>query len=107
MSRTFTLAPALRLAPAITSTPAAANLAAKYSANDLERIFKTVLEARAPAPAPQPDGSCEKIFKAQAPDLYCEKTHMECYNFCRKCIDDFTTTVATRLNCVLFAATFL
>ena len=104
VSHTPTLALALLLALAIAPAPDAANSAAKYSAEDLQQIFKTVLEAKAPTPAFQPDGPWEKLFKAQVPDLYYRKTHMECYNFCQKCKDYFVTTGATGLNCVSFAA---
>ena len=62
-----------------------ANLTAKYSKKDLQRIFQTVLEAKAPASAPQPlvflDGPCERPLKVRFPDLYYNKTHIKCYNF--------------------------
>ena len=35
----------------ITNAPATATSVPKYSEDDLQRIFKTVLEAQAPAPA--------------------------------------------------------
>ena len=92
-------------APAPPLASAAANLAAKYSAKHLQKILKTILEAK--APAHQPESLCEKLLKGQAPDLYRDKTHMKCYNFCKQCEDNFATAVATEMNRILFAATFL
>ena len=63
----------------------------KYSKNNLQRILKAVLETWAPtltlllAPTPAPvvsKTSWEK-FKAHSPDVYCKKSHMDCYNFCQ------------------------
>ena len=76
---TPSLAPALALA--IAPAPAAAKSADKYLAKDSQRIFKTVLEATASPPTLQPDGPCERPFKAQAMDLYHGKTYMECSTF--------------------------
>ena len=50
----------------------------KYIEEDLQRILRTVLEAR----APPSDGSHEKPLKARSPDVYHGKSHIECYNFC-------------------------
>ena len=65
-----------------------------YSEDDLQRIVKTILEARpflppASAPVPAPviatalhyEGPCERLLKAWFPDVYRDKTYMECYNF--------------------------
>ena len=52
---------------------------AKYTEEDLQRILRTVLEAR----APPSDGVREKSLKAKSPDVYYGKSHMECYNFCQ------------------------
>ena len=61
--------------PADTSTP-------HYSENDLQRIFKAVLEARPPAPAPAVFETPREKLKAHFPDVYRKKSHMDCYNFC-------------------------
>ena len=71
--------------PADTSIP-------KYSEDDLQRIFKTVLEARAPVPVSAPAPALvpapvvsempQEKLKARFPDVYCGKSHMDCYNFC-------------------------
>ena len=67
--------------PAETSIP-------KYSEDDLQRILKTVLEARAPASAPAPfpvpvvSEVSRKKLKARSPDVYHGKSHIDCYNFC-------------------------
>ena len=102
-------APALLLAPA----PVDANATVKYLEANLKRIFRTVLEARPPVPAlsRQPfvflEGPCEKPLKARFLELYCGKTHIECYNFCQQYEDHFATAGAKGHNWVPFAATFL
>ena len=63
---TLTLSRILTLTPALPS--ALANLMVMHSKEDFQQILKTVLEAKTPAPAPQPlvflDGSCEKPLQA-------------------------------------------
>ena len=78
-------------------------LVAKYTEEDLQRIFRTILEARAPSS----DGVCEKPLKAKSPDVYRGKSHMECYNFCQQCEDHFATAGAKGPNRIPFAASFL
>ena len=120
-SDTYTPAPAVSRAPTPAPAPASplapvpvdADATVRYSEADLQRILRTVLEARplAPAPAPQPlvfsDGPRERPLKARFPELYCGKTHMECYNFIQQCEDHFATAGAKGPNRVPFAATFL
>ena len=87
VSRAPTPAPAPAPAPPLAPAPVDADATVRYSEADLQRILRTVLEARplAPAPAPQPlvfpDGPRERPLKARFPELYRGKTHMECYNF--------------------------
>ena len=76
---------------------------AKYTKEDLQKILRAVLEAR----APPSDSPCEKPLKARLPDVYCGKSHMECYNFCQQCKDHFATAGAKGPNRILFAASFL
>ena len=76
---------------------------AKYTEEDLQRILRTVLEAR----APPSDGAREKPLKARSPDVYRGKSHMECYNFCQQCEDHFATAGAKGPNRIFFAASFL
>ena len=83
--------------------PAVESPVAKYTEEDLQRILKTVLEAR----APPSDGIREKPLKARSPDVYRGKSHMECYNFCQQCEDHFATTGVKGPNRILFAASFL
>ena len=109
--------------PPIANAPAAANNIPKYSEDDLQWIFKTVLEVRvpaptpvlapapipAPAPAPAPivaEAPREKL-KARSPDVYRGKSHMDCYNFCQQCEDYFATAGATGPTRIPFAASFL
>ena len=104
---------------------AAANSIPKYSEDDLQRILRTVLEARipapapvlapapvpvhAPAPAPAPivAEAPRKKLKARSPDVYRGKSHMDCYNFCQQCEDYFATAGATGPTRIPFAASFL
>ena len=83
--------------------PAVEPPVAKYTEEDLQRILKTVLEARA-LPS---DGIREKPLKARSPDVYCGKSYMECYNFCQQCEDHFATAGAKGPNRIPFAASFL
>ena len=61
----------------------------RYQEDDLQRIFKTVLDSRpsvlvlAPvvAAALHNKSSCERLLKAWFPDIYLGKTHLKCYNF--------------------------
>ena len=76
----------------------------KYTEEDLQRILKTVLEARAPTTSEEPQ---DKPLKAQSPDVYRGKSHMKCYNFCQQCEDYFATAGAKGPNQIPFAASFL
>ena len=113
--------------PPVANAPAAANSIPKYSEDDLQRILRTVLEARvpapapvlapapvpapvpAPAPAPAPivAEAYRKKLKARFPDVYRGKSHIDCYNFCQQYEDYFATAGATGPTWILFAASFL
>ena len=60
----------------------------KYFEDDLQKIFKTVLEAQAsvsaPAliPAPAVSKMPQNELKTGSPDIYCGKSYMDNYNFC-------------------------
>ena len=92
----------------------------RYLNDDLQRIVKTILEARsfplptsAPIPvfivaaAPHYEGLREWPLKVRFPDIYWGKTHLECYNFFQQYKNHFAITGATDLNRVPFAAIFL
>ena len=89
-SDTYTLAPTVSCTPTFVSlaapafAPAAVNSMVRYLEANFQQIFKTVLDTRSATPALQPlvfpDGLCERPLKANFPELYCGKTHMECYN---------------------------
>ena len=117
-----TPAPAASRAPTPVVPPVVATLAAsgsanfsvfKYSEDDFQRIFRTVLDSRplasvpAPAAASHYERSRERPLKAWFPDIYRNKTHLECYNFFQQCEDYFATASAMGSNRVPFAATFL
>ena len=67
---------------------------AKYTEKDLQKILKTVLEAQ----VPPSHGPREKPLKARLPDIYCDKSHIKCYNFCQQCEDHFATAGAKSPN---------
>ena len=87
----------------ITITFLASINVSKYSVNDLQRIFKTVLEiwATAPTLTSTPASVVSKApqdkLKACFSDVYHEKFHMDFYNFCQQCEDYFGITGATDL----------
>ena len=91
-------------------TPGPKSLAAtsipKYSKDDLQRILKTVLETQAPAPTPAISETPKEKLKVRSPDVYCKKSHMDCYNFCQQCEDYFAIAGATGPIQILFAASF-
>ena len=90
-----TFIPAFVLVVASLAASGSANSSViRYSKDDLQRIIKTIFEARplslsvfvpVPAPvvtaAPHYEGPCERPLKAWFPDIYWCKTHLECYNF--------------------------
>ena len=113
-----TRAPTPAAAPVVVSLAASASanfFVVKYSEDDLQRIFRTVLDSRpsasilAPVVAATPhyEGPREPSLKARFPDIYWGRTHLECYNVFQKCKDHFATVGATGPNRVPFAATFL
>ena len=63
----------------ISVNPPAKPPIAKYTEEDLQKIFWTVFEAQAPLS----DGACKKSLKPRSPDVYCGKFHIEWYNFCQ------------------------
>ena len=118
-----TCAPTSAVAPIVAlfiASCSADSSVVKYLEDDLQRIVKTIPEARPlPLPAlasvptlvvataPHYKGPCKWPLKARFPDIYWDKTHLECYNFLQQCKDHFATAGATSLYRVLCAATFL
>ena len=91
-------------------SPAATNIP-RYFEDNLQQIFKAILEAQAPTPTPTPTSVVSKVLrkklKACGLDVYREKSHMDCYNFCQQCLDYFATIKVTRSTEIFFAASFL
>ncbi len=79
--------------------PPAAPDVAQYIQKDMDHLFQTFLQA-------SKGGSGDKL-KATIPDVYCGRSHMECYNFCQQCKDHFAICGATRPNWIPFAVSFL
>ena len=86
----------------LVNPPAVKLPVAKYTEENLQKILRTVLKARAPS-----DGTREKPLKARSLDVYYGKSHMEFYNFCQQYEDYFATAGAKSPNHILFAAFFL
>ena len=122
-SNRHTLAPTATRAPTPVAALVIALLAAsgfadssvvRYLEDDLQRILRTVLDFKLPAPIPAPviaaalhsEGPYRRSLKAQFPDIYWDKTHLECYNFFQQYKDHFVTTGAMGPNQALFATTF-
>ncbi len=71
---------------------------ARYIQKDMDHLLQTFLQA-------SKGGSGDKV-KAKTPDVYCGRSHIECYNFCQQCEDHFATCKATGPNQIPFAASF-
>ena len=78
-------------------------LIANYIKENLQKILKTVLEAR----FPPSDKLCKKLLKAKSSDIYCNKSHIEYYNFYQQCKNYFIIARAKIPNHILFATFFL
>ncbi len=70
-----------------------------YSQQNLDKIIQTFLHI-------SKGGSRDKL-KVKTLDVYHSRSHMECYNFCQQCEDNFATCRATKPNRIPFAASFL
>ena len=55
----------------------------------------------------QPLSKRKQSFKAKVPEMYYDKSHMNCYYFYQQCKDYFETTRAIKANRTSFAAFFL
>ena len=111
----------LETKPSVINSPFAATSIPKYSKNDLQQILNAVLEVQAPAPAPASvlapaptpapapivAKAPRKKLKACSPDVYCGKSHMDCYNFCQQCVDYFATAGVMGPTQIPFAMSFL
>ena len=96
--------------PPVADTPVAATNVPKYSEDDLQRIFKAVLETQTPASASVPAPVVFEIFreklKACSSDVYYGKSHMDCYNFCHQYENYFATIGAMRPIQIFFAPSY-
>ena len=96
--------------PLVAIVPVVATNVPKYFEEKLAEIIMTVLEAQALAstlaPAPIISEVLRDKLKAHSPDVYHEKFHMDCYNFCQQCEDYFATIGATEPTQIPFAVSF-
>ena len=94
----------------LANAPAAATNIPTYSQDDLQQIFKAVLEIWAPAPASIPAPSVSEVprkkLKDCFPDVYRRKSHMDYFNFYQQYEDYFATTRAMEPTRILFTASF-
>ena len=85
-SRAPTPAVAPLVAPLAASSPADSSVV-RLLEDDLQRILRIVLDFRLFALVPAPAATLhyesprERPLKAWFPDIYWDKTHLECYNF--------------------------
>ena len=73
-----------------------------YSQWDLNRIIQTFFQVSSKGKS----GSGNNL-KAKTPDVYRNRSHMECYNFCQQYKDHFATCRAVGPNRIPFATSFL
>ena len=102
LSRNPTLGP--ELVPALNPAPVSAP--APPSSNELFKNFMRVYLESNQGPR-EPLAERERSFKAKVPEVYYDKSHMDCYHFCQRCKDHFETAGITRTNRTPFAASFL
>ena len=91
--------------PANASTLTESTLVLKYSKTDQMKILKIFSETK--GQEPKAEVARKRLLKANVPDVYFEKLHMDCYYFCQQCEDHFVTAGATGSNHTPFAASFL
>ncbi len=65
----------------------------------MDHLFQTFLQAS--------KGEFRDKLKVKTPDVYCDRSYMEYYNFCQQCEDHFAICEATGPNQIPFAALFL
>ncbi len=92
------IGPEALIGPSEASPPAAPNVA-WYMQKDMNHLLQTFFQAL--------KGGFRDKLKAKTPDVYRGRFHMEYYNFCQQCEDNFATCGATGPNQILFIASFL
>ena len=94
-------------APSHTNSPTLVELilALQYSKVDLMRILKIFLETI--SQELKVEVPCKRPLKAKVPDVYFEKSHMDCYHLCQQCEDYFEIASTTESNRTPFATLFL
>ena len=103
--RTPTPAPAPLPATILAPAPAPAPAPAKYTDTDFHQFMKVFMDTQERSETHKRPR--ESLFKACFPDLYYEKSHMDCYQFCQQCENHFEIAGATGPNRISFAASFL
>ena len=72
--------------------------AKRYSQQDLDKIIQTFFYT-------SKRGFGDKL-KVKTPDIYCSRSHMECYNFCQQYKNHFAICGTIESNRIPFAASF-
>lgn len=75
---------------------------AQYTQKNLNQIIQSVFQAQT-----SKKRSFENKIKAKSLNVYCDRSYMECDNFCPQCKDYFVITEIIRQNRIPFAAFFL
>ena len=93
------------LIPALILVPVPAPAPAPPFSNEL---FKQFMKAylKLYQGSRQPSAKREQRFKAKIAEVYCGKSHMDCYHFYQQCKDHFETAGVTGTNRTPFTAFF-
>ena len=92
------------LVPALISAPVPAPTPALVASEELfKKFMKVYLETNQRPRQPER----KSTLKAKVPEVYYDKSHMDCYHFCQQYEDCFETAGATGFNQTPFAAFFL
>ena len=96
--------PSPDLVPTLIPAPVPAPTPVPAATNELfKKFMKAYLETNQEPRQPK----CKQTLKAKVPEVYYDKSHMDCYHFCQQCKDHFETVGATKFNRTPFAASFL
>ena len=67
-----------------------------YIEEEFQKIIWIVLEPQHPTPVlSAPSRTRKRLLKTRVLDMYYDKSHIECYNFCQQCEDHFAIAEAT------------
>lgn len=76
-----------------------------YFEKNFQHIIKAIIEAKTLFAISEV--FCKKSLKARLPDLYKDKSYIECYSFCQWYKDYFVTARIQELSKILFAIIYI